>query len=65
MSVTTEQLRIKTPKLFPEQEPPPTPIYYDNSPLSPGAYHLIGLMREEEIAVRKEALASAVETDKS
>lgn len=62
LGVSTESLRIKTPKLFPEQEPPPTPIFYDNSPLSPGAHHLIGLMREEEAAVRKEALALAAET---
>jgi hypothetical protein len=48
--------------LFPEQEPPPTPINYDNSPLSPGAHHLIGLMREEEVAERKKALALAAET---
>lgn len=60
-SGNTAPLRIKAPNLFPEQEPPPTPILYDMSPLSPGAYYLIGLMREEEVAVRKEALALANE----
>jgi len=53
-------LRINVPNLFPEQEPPPTPIYYDNSPLSPSSHYIISQMREEEVAVRKEALASAV-----